>query len=281
MEGLQISWIFSGVAGLVALFFFVRSRSESERVTSLARDVDHLEGELRASRAQLEKASAERRRSSEKESEARRKLEKVKKRASKSRDDEKEDLPGTIRRLEGQLRLRSEDLERTKEELARVVAAASSTGPSTKEMAAEKATQEAVDQLTAAERELPELRDRTARAEAAARESAEVAEKSSKESTRYRHKSITQDKLYNSMRLELEAKKDMLRTQTEELERLRAFKVVLGAGADAEQVESAAERNELTAIESAEEASAEAAVLAEMEQTGTAAPSGDEPISSS
>ena len=44
---------------------------------------------------------------------------------------------------------------------------------------------------------------------------------------RLRGKAITQDKLYASMRLELEAKKDRLVTQQEELERLRALRVAL------------------------------------------------------
>ena len=44
---------------------------------------------------------------------------------------------------------------------------------------------------------------------------------------RQQGKALTQDKLYASMRLELEAKKDRLGAQQEELERLRALRVAL------------------------------------------------------
>jgi chromosome segregation ATPase len=52
-------------------------------------------------------------------------------------------------------------------------------------------------------------------------------EKARKDAARLREKNKTQDQLYVSIRGELQAKKDRLRTQTEELERIRALKVVL------------------------------------------------------
>ena len=52
-------------------------------------------------------------------------------------------------------------------------------------------------------------------------------EKTRKDTSRLREKNKTQEQLYVSIRGELQAKKDRLRTQTEELERIRALKVVL------------------------------------------------------
>jgi chromosome segregation ATPase len=182
--------------------------------------VERLEGELHGARQQLDKRAGAQRRQSDQDRDTRRKLEKAKKRASQARAEQQEEME-RVRQLEGQLRLREADVKGLREELARL--SASSVSPdrvAEREAGLARAKQE-ISGLTAR----AEKAEATAAAATAAKE--EATRKLEKDVSRLRRKTATQETLYASVRSELEVKKDRLRTQTEELERLRAYKVAV------------------------------------------------------
>ena len=177
------------------------------------------DAELQATRQQLEKKTAAHRRLSEQEAESRRKLEKARKRASQSRTGAKESKNegDELTLLQGQLRLSQADQARLREELERLA-----TAPS----AADRIKEREVELAKAGE-EIAALQGRVEQAGAAAKAAEAKLGEHAEESERLHKKLATQDKLYVSVRSELEAKKDRIRAQTEELERLRAFKVAV------------------------------------------------------
>jgi chromosome segregation ATPase len=220
MDALGLGWILAAVAVLAAAFLLLRLRREIGRAAALARDVDRLEGELRDARQQLEKRAGAERRRSDQERETRRKLEKAKKRAGLARAEQQEEME-RARQLEGQLRLREADLKGLREELAR--ASASPLSPDRIE--------EREAEMAEMKRALSSLTARAEKAEAAAAAAKTAKEEATrgleKDVARLRRKTATQETLYASIRSELEIKKHRLRAQTEELERLRAYKVAV------------------------------------------------------
>jgi chromosome segregation ATPase len=220
MDALGLGWILAAVAVLAAAFLLLRLRREIGRAAALSRDVDRLEGELRDARQQLEKRSGAERRRSDQERETRRKLEKAKKRAGLARAEQQEEME-RARQLEGQLRLREADLKGLREELAR--ASASPLSPDRIE--------EREAEMAEMKRALSSLTARAEKAEAAAAAAKTAKEEATrgleKDVARLRRKTATQETLYASIRSELEIKKHRLRAQTEELERLRAYKVAV------------------------------------------------------
>ena len=230
MDGHSLVWILAGVAAAAAVYSLVRLRGATARAGALARDVDRLEAELHDARRQFEKSAGAQRRQSDHDRDTRRKLEKTKKRASQARTEQKEEME-RVRQLESELRLRRTDLEGLREELAR--ASASPVSP--------ERIKEREAEFAKAKQDLSNLTARAEKAEAAAAAAAsakeEATRKLEKEVSRLRRKAETQDKLYASIRSELDVKKVRLRAQTEELERLRAYKVAVvdpvpGAGED-------------------------------------------------
>jgi chromosome segregation ATPase len=214
-------WILAGAAvAAAAAFSLLRLRGAAGRARALAREVDRLEAELRDARGQLEKSAGAQRRQSDHERDTRRKLEKAKRRASQARAEQKEEME-RVRQLESELRLRQADLEGLRQELARATAS-----PASPERIKEREAE-----IAKAKQEISSLGARVEKAEAAAAAATaakeEATRKLEKEVSRLRRKTETQEKLYTSIRSELEIKKDRLRAQTEEIERLRAYKVAV------------------------------------------------------
>jgi len=220
MDALGLAWILAAVAVLAAAVSLVRLRREIGRAAALARDVDRLEAELHDARQRFDKSADAQRRRSDQERDMRRKLEKAKKRASQARAEQQEETE-RVRQLEARLRLREADLKGLREELAR--ASASTVSPDrVKEREAEIAEmKQALASLTARAAKA----ETTAAAATAAKE--EATRGLEKEVARLRRKTSTQETLYASIRSELDIKKHRLRAQTEELERLRAYKVAV------------------------------------------------------
>jgi chromosome segregation ATPase len=220
MDALALVGILAAVAAVAAVVSLVRLRREIGRTAALARDVDRLEAELHDARQQLEKRSGAERRRADHERDTRRKLEKAKKRVGQVRAEQQEEVE-RVRQLEGQLRQREADLKGLREELAR--ASASPLSP--------ERIKEREAEIAEAKQALSSLTARAEKAEAAAAAATTAEEKATrmleKEVSRLRHKMATQETLYASIRSELEIKKDRLRAQTEELERLRAYKVAV------------------------------------------------------
>jgi chromosome segregation ATPase len=220
MDALGLGWILAAVAVLAAAIFLFRLRRESGRAGELARDVDRLEGELHDARQRVEKRSGAERRRSDQERDTRRKLEKAKKRVSQARAEQQEEVE-RVRQLESQLRLREADVKGLREELARASASPLSPDRIEEREAERGEMKQALSSLTA--------RAEKAEAAAAAAKTAkdEATSGLEKEVARLRRKTATQETLYASIRSELEIKKHRLRAQTEELERLRAYKVAV------------------------------------------------------
>jgi chromosome segregation ATPase len=230
MENDAVAWVLAGLLALASVFAWLRVRSEASRVASLEQQAEQLEKELRASRGQLEKRAEAQRRQGDQDAELRRKLDKAKKRAAQARDDQKAEAD-RAKGLERELALRQADLRSLREEMERGGAGPAAATPRPvvvppKPDPAELARQEAAAAKEKGE-EIAALEARVEQAEAAATRSATEAEEHRKRMERLKGKIATQEKLYVSIRSELEAKKDRLRTQTEELERLRAFKVAV------------------------------------------------------
>jgi chromosome segregation ATPase len=220
MDALGLGWMLAGVAAVVAVLFLVRLRREIGRAAELARDLDRVETELHDARQQLEKRAGAERRRADQERDTRRKLEKAKKRVNQVRAEQQEEME-RVRQLETQLRQREAELKAMREELARA-----SASPISPDRVKERETA-----IAEAKQALSNLTTRAEKAEAAA-DAAKIAKEEAtrmleKEVARLRRKTATQETLYASIRSELEIKKDRLRAQTEELERLRAYKVAV------------------------------------------------------
>jgi chromosome segregation ATPase len=214
------AWSLAAVAVLAAAICLARLRREIARSTASARDVDRLEAELRDASQQREKRADAQRRRADQERDTRRKLEKAKKRINQVRAEQHEEAE-RVRDLEAQLRRREADLTALREELAR--ASASPLSP--------ERIEEREAEVAELKRALSSLTARAEKAETAA-EAATAAKQEAtrgleKEVARLRRKVSTQETLYASIRSELEIKKHRLRSQTEEIERLRAYKVAV------------------------------------------------------
>lgn len=204
---------------LVAAYCFVRMRSESARVDELAHSADQLEAELKTTRSKLEKRIASLTRTSEQDADVRRKLDKAKRRAAKARDEQRHGSDET-KQLQSQLRLREADLKSLREELERVAGTVHNDN--------DKKRIKAQDEELAKLREtITRLTARADKAETAASGNDEASAKTNRELARVRHKLATHEKLYLAIHGELGAKKDRLRSLTEENERLRALKVAI------------------------------------------------------
>jgi chromosome segregation ATPase len=214
------AWSLAAAAVLAAAICLVRLRREVARSSASARDVDRLEVELHDANQQREKRADAQRRRSDQERDTRRKLEKAKKRINQVRAEQQGEAE-RVRNLEAQLRRREADLTGLREELAR--ASASPLSP--------ERIEEREAEIAELKRALSGLTVRAEKAEAAA-EAATAAKQEAtrgleKEVARLRRKVSTQETLYASIRSELEIKKHRLRAQTEEIERLRAYKVAV------------------------------------------------------
>ncbi len=215
-------WIVAAAASAAALLLFARFRGATLQASQRQLEVEKLQAELVAARKQLEKAAAKQRRGAEEMAELRRRLEKTKKRAAQghaaaggtvpSRHQELEDALEQTRQARDAAREEtsalSAELSRLRAEHARP---APSEPPAPEPVAVDTQALEA--RAAAAEAKLEALREELAQA--------------NKAGSRLRNKVATQESLYLAMRGELDAKKDRLRRQHEELERLRAFKVAV------------------------------------------------------
>jgi chromosome segregation ATPase len=216
-----LPWLVAAATLAIALVALARVRSARVEASRRKLEMERLRGELGTAREELDRAVAKQRRSSEELAQARRKLEKTKKRVART-DAAPKDAPhsytlGLEEPLEAARQERDaarNDARRLGDELARLRAEAS--GETRPEPLLDNEAIEALQKrLAEANGELGSLRNDLTGAR--------------KEAARLKEKIKTQELLYVSVRGELQAKKDRLRTQTEELERLRALKVVVEA----------------------------------------------------
>ena len=208
--------VVAGLAG-AALVFFFRARS-FEALIEQARGVSEaLEVELKGVRDALSKSQQTQKHASSEVQQLRKKLEKAKKRSAPSKA-----APATsatrMQELEVALEQARQEREIAREEASGIGAElsrlrAARRAEAEKPEPGEEALRQAQAQIADQGSELERLR--TALAQGA------------RDLERMRAKAKTQDLLYTSLRSELDAKKDRLRTQQEEVERLRAMRVAL------------------------------------------------------
>lgn len=217
-----IAWGLAALFGVVAAGLVARLRQLTVEVGEAHIGAEKLEGELRATREQLERELGKLRRKSDELAELRKRHDKLRKR--------KEGEGASTRPAGNSAGATERDLEEARQarDRARQDAAALQNQLDALRAAQAEASERAAEAPTVetlsvedAERLRADMEDA---AEAARAAKAEVAEHE-KMVGRLRKRLAAQETAYVSLRGELEAKKDRLTTQNEELERLRALKV--------------------------------------------------------
>jgi chromosome segregation ATPase len=223
---LLLPWILLAAAVATAALLFARVRSLSGELAASEAAAQRVADELESSRKQLDKAVAKQQRSSEELAQSRRKLEKARKRAGRAGDDARPVTPSHAQDLEAAIETARRERDAAREERDAARAKANTlTQDLAKGRAAIDATARARTQLDDAAIEALQQRVETAGTEQnQLRKGLAGANANEK---RLREKLDKQQQLYVAIRGELEAKKDRLRTQNEEIERLRALRVAV------------------------------------------------------
>jgi chromosome segregation ATPase len=247
LEGTALFAVAAAIAASVlAVGLAVRVAAEGRRTGSLRAQIDELLKDNRGTRKQREQRDKTLRQAESDRDRATRKLAQADKRGAQSRADARQE------REEGEERGQAlaADLEAARAEVDRLQTALSRTqaelGAATQHVASAEARASAAERAAAQEppprdaAEITALNDRVSSAENDARERKAGLAKAADQVVRLKARLETQDQLYASIRSELGAKKDHIRQQREELERLRAYKVALvDSSADATDSEPA------------------------------------------
>jgi chromosome segregation ATPase len=220
-----IPWLLFAASVAVGLVALSRMRAADREVAQRDARITELDAALETAHQDTAKSVAKQHKLAEELEQARRKLDKARKRGERDTDrakggaaraaSEPEGAIEAVRQERDAARLRADALT---EELAkaneRISAAAAADKPLLDNAA-----------ITALQKRLHDAQ------QASSKLGTELAEARAK-SERAQKKHETDQLLYASMRGELAAKKDRLRTQTEELERLRAMKVAIANESD-------------------------------------------------
>ncbi len=221
--GPLLPWLLAIVACAAALASALAWRAEHRRQRALALQEHELRARLEHSEKRLAARNAKQHERAEETSELRRKLEKAKKRTV-SLAEENDGVRRRVRELEERLLQREVELKALRAEIE----------PLRQAMEREHLVameQQRDDQAVARER--TRLEKQSAALEEKTRELNAQLVEAQRALSQYRKRLETQEQLYTAIRGELRAKKDRLRTQQEELERLRALRVVHGAQSEA------------------------------------------------
>lgn len=213
---------FVAALGLLAgAFFFVRARTATNALGQLRDRIEAQGADLEQARAQRQKDVDVIARHGSEVADLRKRLEKAKRRAAQAGGRKVGSKPASaLQTLEFDL----EQTRRARDE-SRAEALALSQELSRVRSEARAPKQEVAPLLDNAE--IESLQQRLESATRAVGEAREEVSRLKKSDARLKRKLSTQEILYVSMRSELDAKKDRLRTQQEELERLMALKVAL------------------------------------------------------
>ena len=242
IETATLAWVIALGMGAAAAALFARLRSMSVELNEAKISAEKLAGELHASRAQLEREAAKQRRKGDELADLRKRHDKLKKRkgsdgrnasqsgaaAGNAADDR---IGGTaneraveeIRQERNRARAESSALSKELDAARASIAA----GKPVEGTISPDAAQALRDDCKHATDALDGLRNKTMKAE--------------DQVARLKKKLESHEMAYVQLRGELEAKKDRLMTQSEELERLRAFKVALVDAADGDFVAAASD----------------------------------------
>ena len=234
LEGTTLLAVAAGIAAsVVAIVLAVRVAALGRSTGKMRAQLEELRKDSRGGRKQREQREKALRQAGSELDRATRKLAQAEKRAAQGRGDardernvaeeriralasEVDEARGQVVGLQTALAETRQELEAATEHVARAEGRAA---------AAERA--EAAAPPIGDPAEITELNERVASAERLAAEREAAFEKASDQVARLQARLETQDTLYTSIRSELGAKKDQIRQQREELERLRAYKVAL------------------------------------------------------
>ena len=214
-----LPWILAGAAATAAFFLLARLRATAADLETRAAELERIGAELKVAREQIDRQSATHRRRGEELAELRRKLDKAKKRGSNEPRSGRAAAPSHLQEVERELELARQARDAAREEasglaseLSRLRAQPAPAAPPAPPDDSERIAR------VEAQRDQAEARAGQLAAEFAAAQ---------KQVQRLRGKHDTQAQLYAALRGELEAKKDRLRRQQEEIERLQALKVAV------------------------------------------------------
>jgi chromosome segregation ATPase len=228
-----VPWIVVALALAMASGLYLRVRAAGVEAEAARSEAEKLRGELAAAREQLARSGAKQRKAAEESQTLRRKLDKAKRRTEKT--------SGGHGATATRLNALEADLEQTRQ--ARDAAREEAQGLAS-ELARLRSAEKRVPVTVPAPADEAALAALSRRAEAAESELASLREQLAEHVRtveRLRGRARTQETLYASIRAELAAKKDRLRAQQEEIERLQALKVALIDAPAAEQGASSAE----------------------------------------
>jgi len=229
MSAAALGWIGFAVAAALAAFLFQRARSSDTARAASAAALAEREQELEATQKRLEQRATELRARGEEISELRKKHDKLKRRAGDEREEEK-GAPARIRKLEEDLEAERADSRGARDEIVRLHAEIERVSAELARVSADlaRAGSKVAELAPLAERPGIEVFERRAEADEAklAKLSGDL-ESALRDAAKYKGRWETLDKAYIVLRGELEMKKDEMRTQRAELERLRALAVVL------------------------------------------------------
>ena len=224
MNPALLGWLgFAIAVGAAALSFQRMRASEANRAT-LRAELDAAGLELEALQKRVEHTRTEQRARSEELAELRKKHERLKKRAGDSLEEEKA-LPARVRTLEAELLAERNDAVAARDEIVRLHGEVERTAA---DLARERARAAELVPPTQ-QSELDGLSRRATEAEAKRERLAGELETARHDVSKYKGRWETLDKAYVILRGELELKKDEVRAQRVELERLRTLEVILNA----------------------------------------------------
>lgn len=214
-----LPWLTAAAAVALALVALVRIRAASLEASRRDQELSALRSDLATADEQLKKAALKQRRSSEELAQARHKLEKTKKRAAKAGAAPAGPPSSRLQSLEQELENARQARDAAQDEARSL---ASEVERLRAELHGEKKPEPRLDNPA-----IEALQKRADEAEAALAPLRQQLAAARKDGDALKEKIRTEKLLYVSVRGELQAKKDRLRTQAEEIERLRALKVVV------------------------------------------------------
>ena len=254
MDPVTLAWSVAGIAGALALGLLMRVSGERRRTIALRSDLAEARKEVRGARKHDEQRTKALRRSEAEVERIGRQVGKAQKHAVSARDaarSERTQNEERIRELEQAAQQSSEEVTRLMGELDAVGETSGAALQRAEQAEAELATltrsekreekeeePESVEAKPADEALIAELTRRAEEAEAALAQRQAALEQASREGKRLAERIRTKETLYVSMRGELAIKKDQLKQQREELERLRAYRVALAEPEAPVEVES-------------------------------------------
>jgi len=215
-----LPWILAGAAATAAFFLFARLRATAADLETRAAELERIGAELEAAREQIDRQSATHRRRGEEMAELRRKLDKAKKRGASEPRSGRAGAPSHLQEVERELELARQARDAAREEASGLASELSRLRAQPAPVPPPPVPPEESERITRVEAQRVE-------AEARAGHLAAELAAAHKQVQRLRGKHDTQEQLYAALRGELEAKKDRLRRQQEEIERLQALKVAV------------------------------------------------------